>query len=496
MSNNLIPRDGILEIVGHRNRALELWERAFQEIASAAKAIQEAEDAVNSACGGIHPSYVEPHDGEVGAFRNAVELPDGAQYMRVAKRLTDIQVWGALIERTDMDHLMDKLAKDELREQMTYIPENIDAQTGAVINAEEIAKGLPEISVEAIESTLQGLLEDAGKIFRRGIANAFSSLDRRFRSHDGFKVGARVILVNAFDDWGHWNYYANQRDTLIDIERVFLVLDNKSPRATYGGIVGEIETARKSHSGGGIHQSVHEGDYFRVRVFKNGNAHLWFTKPDLVEKVNKLLADHYSLGFGKESVEDEDAPFQNRAVGHARGFGFFPTPKPVAERVLEAAQLYRSENDAPYRCLEPSAGTGILACGMAEPGHVVDVIELQPELVQELELYNFNNVLCADFLKVQPSPVYDRIVMNPPFDRGRDIDHVRHAWDFLKPGGVLVAIMSAGTEFRGDKKSVAFRKLVERVRGQSQDLPPGSFADSGTFVNALYVKLRKPQVNS
>ncbi len=232
MGSNLIPRDGILEIVGHRNRALELWEKAFREVESASKAIQEAEDAVNSACGGIHPSYVEPHDGEVGAFRDAVKLPDGAQYMRVARRLTDIQVWGALIERTDMDHLMDKQAKDELRKQMTYIPENIDARTGTVINAEEIAKGLPEISVEAIESTLQGLVEDAGKIFRRGIANAFSSLDRRFRSHDGFAVGARIILTRAFDDWGHWNYYENHRDTLIDIERVFLVLDDKNPRPT------------------------------------------------------------------------------------------------------------------------------------------------------------------------------------------------------------------------------------------------------------------------
>jgi predicted RNA methylase len=352
---------------------------------------------------------------------------------------------------------------------------------------------LPEISVEAIEQTLRGLIEDAGSIFRRGVANVFSSLDRRFRSHDGFKIGARIILSRAFDDWGHWNYYANQRDSLIDIERVFLVLDEKSPRAAYAGIVGEIETARKKHSGG-IHQSVHEGDYFRVRVFKNGNAHLWFTRPDLVEKVNKLLADHYSLGYGKETVEDDDAPFQNRAVGHARGFGFFPTPKPVAERVLEAAYLYRSENDPPSRCLEPSAGTGVLALGMAEAGHKVDVIELQPELAQELELYNFNNVLCADFLKVKPEAVYDRIVMNPPFDRGRDIDHVRHAWDFLKPGGVLVAIMSAGTEFRGDKKSVAFRKLVDSVRGECRDLPAGSFADCGTFVNTLYVKLRKPQV--
>jgi predicted RNA methylase len=487
--NELIPRDGILEIVGHRNRALELWARAFEEIERASKAVEEAEVAVNSACGGVRPAYVEPHEGEVQSFRTAVQLPDGDQYRRVAKRLTDIQVWGALIERTDMDHLMDKKAKDELREQMTYIPEKIDPRTGAVINAEEIARGLPEISVESIEQTLQGLVDDAGMIFRRGIANSFSSLDRRFRSHDGFKIGARVILTRAFDDWGHWNYYSNQRDTLIDIERVFLVLDGKSPRATYGGIVGEIETARK---GEGLHRSVHEGDYFRVRVFKNGNAHLWFTRPDLVEKVNGLLADHYSLGFGKDAPEGDEEAFQTRAVGHAKGFGFFPTPKDVAERVLEEANLYRYNDDEPLRCLEPSAGTGVLARGMVEAGHIVHVIELQPELAEELEVSgHFGNVRCADFLKVRPVAVYDRIVMNPPFDNGRDIDHVRHAWDFLKPGGTLVAIMSAGVEFRGDRKSTAFRKLLERERAECRDLPAGSFAEAGTFVNTLYVRLTK-----
>ena len=31
--------------------------------------------------------------------------------------------------------------------------------------------------------------------------------------------------------------------------------------------------------------------------------------------------------------------------------------------------------------------------------------------------------------------------MNPPFTHHQDIDHVRHAYDLLDAGGVLVAIM-------------------------------------------------------
>jgi hypothetical protein len=33
--------------------------------------------------------------------------------------------------------------------------------------------------------------------------------------------------------------------------------------------------------------------YARVRWFKNGNAHLWFKRPELVDKMNKILAKHY-----------------------------------------------------------------------------------------------------------------------------------------------------------------------------------------------------------
>ena len=65
-------------------------------------------------------------------------------------------------------------------------------------------------------------------------------------------------------------------------------------------------------------------------------------------------------------------------------------------------------------------------------------------------LHHFPKVINRDFLTMKPGdiPQVDKIIMNPPFDRGGDCDHVRHAFQFLKPGGVLVAVMSARRVWR------------------------------------------------
>lgn len=70
---------------------------------------------------------------------------------------------------------------------------------------------------------------------------------------------------------------------------------------------------------------------------------------------------------------------------------------------------------------------------------------------------------------------FDRIVMNPPFERGQDMDHVRHAFDLLKPGGRLVAIMSEGSFGRGDKKATGFREWLDEQKRKVEKLPEGSF---------------------
>ena len=79
--------------------------------------------------------------------------------------------------------------------------------------------------------------------------------------------------------------------------------------------------------------------------------------------------------------------------------------------------------------------------------------------------------------------------MNPPFDRERDIDHVMHALKFLKPDGFLISIMSAGTEFRETRKSVAFRTLMQKMNARWRDLPPSSFSTVGTNINTIVLSV-------
>lgn len=86
---------------------------------------------------------------------------------------------------------------------------------------------------------------------------------------------------------------------------------------------------------------------------------------------------------------------------------------------------------------------------------------------------------------------YNRIYMNPPFEEGQDIDHVQHAYKILAPGGQMVAVMSEGPFFRGDRKATEFREWLEGVGGYSEQLPEGSFKESGTGVNTRLVVIMK-----
>jgi len=149
--------------------------------------------------------------------------------------------------------------------------------------------------------------------------------------------------------------------------------------------------------------------------------------------------------------------------------GFFPTPSDLAARMVQEADIY-----AGMSVLEPSAGVGSIAEEIRKVGVRPDVVEFNYGLREYLQGQGGYNVLPQnDFLSVTGQ--WDRIVMNPPFEREADIDHVRHAYDLLAPGGRIVAIMSAGPFFRSDRKAVDFRNWLDSLGGTHEPLPAGSF---------------------
>jgi 16S rRNA G1207 methylase RsmC len=86
---------------------------------------------------------------------------------------------------------------------------------------------------------------------------------------------------------------------------------------------------------------------------------------------------------------------------------------------------------------------------------------------------------CADFLSLNGElGTFDRVVMNPPFDHGSDIEHIKHAYRKLKPGGRLVAICANGPKQQ---------EIMGEICSAWIELPPGSFKEQETKVGAAIV---------
>lgn len=166
-----------------------------------------------------------------------------------------------------------------------------------------------------------------------------------------------------------------------------------------------------------------------------------------------------------------------------RTAGFFPTPPAVVARLLDLAEPLGGTT-----LLEPSAGDGAIAHAAVSRGAVVEAVELDLARADTIRGAGLvRHVTAADFLTVREldTGMFDRVVMNPPFAGQADIAHVRHALAFLRPGGLLVSVMSAGTLFRTNKAASDFRDLIIAMGGRMEPLPAKSFTSAGTGTGTL-----------
>lgn len=165
----------------------------------------------------------------------------------------------------------------------------------------------------------------------------------------------------------------------------------------------------------------------------------------------------------------------------------FYTPEALAKQMVDILQIKAGD-----LVLEPSAGHGVLAKAAYEAGGLVDCIENDPEAVRWLWAFNYPVISDCDFLTIPPLAKYDKVIMNPPFTKGQDIKHVLHAFEFLKPGGVLVSVMSSSVLTATTKAAQQFREVLNK-HGSAIILAHGTFKKSGTNVATSLITLRKPK---
>ncbi|MGF3025586.1 methyltransferase [Methylobacterium aquaticum] len=171
----------------------------------------------------------------------------------------------------------------------------------------------------------------------------------------------------------------------------------------------------------------------------------------------------------------------------------FDTPELLARQVVARAGITDGMS-----VLEPSAGLGALARAARDCHGAVTCVEIDErrfDALRQVAGGGLGTLVRGDFLSavpLRPLREFDRVVMNPPFTRDQDIAHVRHAAQFLKPGGRLAAIMSGGVTFRTRGAAPAFREWVASLGGTIERLPDNAFAESGTNVSTVLVVVDMP----
>ncbi|MCA9912407.1 MAG: methyltransferase [Anaerolineae bacterium] len=175
--------------------------------------------------------------------------------------------------------------------------------------------------------------------------------------------------------------------------------------------------------------------------------------------------------------------------------GYFPTPAAVVNTLLDQAAIGHN-----HRVLEPSAGSGHIADLIRDQHpytaclHCVEpvqrlrkVLELKGHKLVAYNIYSY---------QVARDEMYDRIVMNPPFEHNQDIEHVQYVFEqFLKPGGRLVAIVSEHTRIGSEKAVREFQQWLDTWNATDEPLPDGAFlnGDRPTGVRTRMIVVDKPE---
>jgi len=265
----LIKRASIDELIGHRNRALELYKTAFDMIVSGNEAFSRA---VPSKIGYAHIGREEVD--RLNFISEPYVERTRDDFVERCRKHIDRMLWEHLLLATGIGDVMDAAQKEQFRKQVSDNP--------------------PVCSAETCAATCLTLAGRAPELFDRSVITVFESLcRRRYKSHDGWEIGPRIIMTYTVSFWSgsfSWSYssYANGRDRVRDMDRIFHILDGKTPpgqEADCTNLVAQAMTDRN--------QKQFSTPYFRFRWFENGNLHVYILRDDLREKANRIVARHH-----------------------------------------------------------------------------------------------------------------------------------------------------------------------------------------------------------
>lgn len=206
--------------------------------------------------------------GEGSRYAYRTELIEPETIDHAAKRL-DAMAWDMLMHESGLWSLMDAKARE---------------QWGEKIDKQEV----PELTAENIRATFESLHDSRGEMFERGVLAAFKGLSWCYKTNLPQKFGKRIHKRVKY----YGSIDSSALAPLEDLQRVFCVLDGKPEEDRRNGIYMRLSGASRADRGY-LSRFEHDDEYMSFRVFGNGNAAITFKRPDLVEKMNRIIGKHY-----------------------------------------------------------------------------------------------------------------------------------------------------------------------------------------------------------
>ncbi|MGY3527240.1 DUF4942 domain-containing protein [Bradyrhizobium sp. USDA 4452] len=390
--------------------------------------------------------------------------------------------WGNVSIDTDRVHEA-SLKESLLKSAWNHVYEGLNIQRIASADDKRRWKmaieNPPAFTIDNIRGTFGHYIQDPRGNILRGLAEVFCGLDPAYKSHDKVKIGVaglpKRIIIGYVDDYGSYG-----RDKIENVINALAAYQGK-PLVTWRELSALLHNENALLTDGELPKSRYEeplrivGRGISLKRFKNKNGHLVFS-PETCRDVNKALAEFY--GDVLPDTTEEKPTEKQVGTAVSKDLQYYPTPTEVVDRIVSG--LYGIKGQ---RVLEPSCGCGRFMDGLRRAGAKPFGIEFDPRRAAECRAKG-HAVLTANFLETAPTGDFDRVVMNPPFYGKHYAKHVNHALKFLKPDGKLTAILPATARYDHGLLS-----------GSWDDLPVGSFSESGTNINTTVLTLSAKSVS-
>ena len=192
------------------------------------------------------------------------------------KKRLDAELWDVLFKASGVRSFMDAEARarfQKARDKLETIP----------------------LTKENLKTTFRKLYADRDEMFANGVENLFRSLNSwDYKTNSPVAFGRKLILrVRSY--MATTGLDPSVANVLDDLVRALCVLSSKPEPDHRNGVFQILGPVMSTAERG-----EWSGEFFRVKWYKNGMGHFEFHDPDLVQKLNKVLAARYPMALAHQ----------------------------------------------------------------------------------------------------------------------------------------------------------------------------------------------------